>query len=175
LSRCPIDDDLKRRITRRDVLASASALTLGASKTATGVVTAASATGTSSTAPAAPVAGAPVRLSLNENAFGCSPHAVEAIQRNLVDLPRYTESQVQSLTAEIAAKENVPAAQIVLGAVLPALGVHLGLRGGPGGQFVYSRPGYTDLILAAQQTGGTAVAVDLTSGWRMTCRESGSA
>jgi histidinol-phosphate aminotransferase len=106
-------------------------------------------------------AAGPARLSLNENAFGCSPHVAEAIQRSLVDLPRYTELDAQSLTAEIAAREGVHPQQIVLGAVLPALGVHLGLQGGPGGQFIYSQPGFTDLVLAAQQTGGTAVAIDL--------------
>ncbi len=106
-------------------------------------------------------AAGPARLSLNENAFGCSPHVVEAIRRSLVDLPRYTELEAQALTAQIAAKEGMHPEQIVLGAVLPALGVHLGLQGGPGGQFIYSQPGFTDLVFAAQQTGGTAVGVGL--------------
>jgi histidinol-phosphate aminotransferase len=86
---------------------------------------------------------------------------VEAIQRDLADLPRYTESEAQALTSQIAAREGVPPNQIVLGEVLTALGVQLGLQGGQGGQFIYSQPGFTDLVLAAQQTGGTAVAVDL--------------
>jgi histidinol-phosphate aminotransferase len=102
-----------------------------------------------------------IRLSLNENAFGCSPQAVEAIRRGLTDLARYTESDAQALTAQIAAKEGVLPEQIVIGEVLPALGLQLGLKGGPGGQFIYSQPGFTDLVLAAEQTGGTAVAVDL--------------
>jgi histidinol-phosphate aminotransferase len=102
-----------------------------------------------------------VRLSLNENPSGCSPLAVEAIRHGLTNLGRYTESDAQTLTTQIAAKERVLPEQIVLGEILPALGIQLGLKGGPGGQFVYSQPGFTDLVLAAEQTGGTAVAVDL--------------
>ena len=109
----------------------------------------------------ATVPNAHVRLSLNENAFGCSPLAVEAIRRGLTDLARYTESDAQLLTAQIAAKEGVLPEQIVIGEVLPALGIQLGLSGGPGGEFVYSKPGFTDLVLSAEQTGGTAVAVEL--------------
>src|ERR1700730_8337698 len=86
-----------------------------------------------------------IRLSLNENAFGCSPLAVEAIRRGLTDLARYTESGAQLLTTQIAAKEGVLPEQIVIGEVLPALGIQLGLSGGPGGEFVYSKPGFTDL------------------------------
>jgi histidinol-phosphate aminotransferase len=109
----------------------------------------------------ASLSGPHTRLSLNENAFGCSARVVEAIRRNLTDLPRYTESEAHALSAQIAAKEGVLPEQIVLGEVLPALGLQLGLEGGPGGQFIYSQPGFTDLVLAAQQTGGTAVGIDL--------------
>jgi histidinol-phosphate/aromatic aminotransferase/cobyric acid decarboxylase-like protein len=109
----------------------------------------------------ASLSGAHTRLSLNENAFGCSARVVEAIRRNLTDLPRYTESEAHALSAQIAVKEGVLPEQIVLGEVLPALGLQLGLEGGPGGQFIYSQPGFTDLVLAAQQTGGTAVGIDL--------------
>jgi histidinol-phosphate/aromatic aminotransferase/cobyric acid decarboxylase-like protein len=42
------------------------------------------------------VPNAHVRLSLNENAFGCSPLAVEAIRRGLTDLARYTESDAHA-------------------------------------------------------------------------------
>jgi histidinol-phosphate aminotransferase len=137
------------------LLTAGSAITVGAGTNSVGSVLA------GHVEPAVAGAAAHLRLSLNENAFGCSPRVVEAIQRNLTDLPRYTESEAQALTEQIAAKEGVSPGQIVLGEVLPALGVQLGLQGGPGGQFIYSQPGFTDLVLAAQQTGGTAVAVDL--------------
>jgi histidinol-phosphate/aromatic aminotransferase/cobyric acid decarboxylase-like protein len=72
------------------------------------------------------LSGAHTRLSLNENAFGCSARVVEAIRRGLTDLARYTESEAHALTAQIAAKEGVQPEQIVLGEVLPALGLQLG-------------------------------------------------
>jgi histidinol-phosphate aminotransferase len=86
---------------------------------------------------------------------------VEAIRRGLTDLARYTESDAQVLTTQIAAKEGVLPEQIVIGEVLPALGIQLGLSGGPGGEFIYSRPGFTDLVVAAEQTGGTVVGIEL--------------
>jgi histidinol-phosphate aminotransferase len=102
------------------------------------------------------------RLSLNENAFGCSAGAVEAIRNNLGDLSRYTERDAESLTAQIAAKEHVSSAQVVLGAgVLAALGTHLSVAAGPGGEFIYSIPGFTELVDAAEQTGGVAVGIPL--------------
>jgi histidinol-phosphate aminotransferase len=101
------------------------------------------------------------RLSLNENPFGCSPAAVEAIRNNLAGLSRYTERDAEQLTAQIAAKEGVSPQQVVLGEVLPALGTQLSVTGGPGGEFIYSTPGFTDLVEAAEQTGGTAVGVPL--------------
>jgi histidinol-phosphate aminotransferase len=101
------------------------------------------------------------RLSLNENPFGCSPAAVEAIRNNLAGLSRYTERDAELLTAQIAAKEAVSPQQVVLGEVLPALGTRLSVAGGPGGEFIYSTPGFTDLIEAAEQTGGAAVGVPL--------------
>ncbi len=101
------------------------------------------------------------RLSLNENPFGCSPAATEAIRNNLASLSRYTEHDAEQLTAQIAAKEGVSPQQVVLGEVLAALGTELSVTGGPGGEFIYSTPGFTDLVEAAEQTGGTAVGVPL--------------
>jgi histidinol-phosphate aminotransferase len=101
------------------------------------------------------------RLSLNENPFGCSPLAAEAIRSHLGGLNRYTEREAEALTAQIAAKESVAPEQIVLGEILPALGTQLGLVGGPGGEFIYSTPGFTDLVAAELQTGGTAIAIPL--------------
>jgi histidinol-phosphate aminotransferase len=112
-------------------------------------------------APATAIDAIRTRLSLNENPFGCSPAAVEAIRNNLAGLSRYTERDAEQLTAQIAAKEGVSPQQVVLGEVLPALGTQLSVTGGPGGEFIYSTPGFTDLVEAAEQTGGTAVGVPL--------------
>ena len=103
----------------------------------------------------------PVRLTLNENPFGPSPLVVPAVQGDLANLYRYTGDEAAALTAQIAAKEGVAPEQIVLGDLLEALGQHFSIRGGPGGEFIYSVPGYPALVDAAARVGGVVVAVPL--------------
>ena len=63
----------------------------------------------------------------------------------------------------IAAREGVPKEQIILGEILEPLGNHLSLQCGPGGEFIYSDPGYTALIDSAVAVGGRAIGVPLNS------------
>jgi histidinol-phosphate aminotransferase len=112
----------------------------------------------SSAATPAPIG---ARLSLNENPFGSSPRVVEALRGSLHDLSRYTEREAELLTGQIAALEKVTAEHVVLGEILSALGVQLSVAGGPGGEFIYSTPGFTDLVAAAEQAGGVAVGIPL--------------
>src|SRR6185437_15558162 len=100
-------------------------------------------------------------LSLNENPFGPSPSAVQAIKAHLNGLSRYTGDELTELTGTIAAREQVAADQIVLGEILNVLGLYLSANGGPGGEFVYSTPGYTALVDAVAPAGGTVVGVPL--------------
>src|ERR1019366_8121114 len=101
------------------------------------------------------------RLSLNENPYGPSPSAVAAIQREFQNLCRYTGAEFDGLVAAIAAREGVPQEQIILGEILEPLGTYLSLQGGPGGEFIYSDPGYTALIDSAVAVGGRAIGVPL--------------
>jgi histidinol-phosphate aminotransferase len=101
------------------------------------------------------------QLSLNESPFGPSPGAVEAIQHELPRLFRYTGDELDALIGEIAQRESVAREQVIIGEVLEPLGIHLSLAGGPGGEFLYSDPGYTALIDAAAAVGGKPVAVPL--------------
>jgi histidinol-phosphate aminotransferase len=103
------------------------------------------------------------RLSLNENPYGPSPAVVAAIQREFSNLCRYTDAEYDGLVGLIAAREGVPKEQIVLGEILEPLGTYLSLQGGPGGEFIYSDPGYTTLIDAAVAVGGRAIGVPLNS------------
>ena len=107
-----------------------------------------------------PAAG-PVRLSLNENPFGPAPGVVDALRAEFSNLCRYTGAEYAALVALIAARENVPVGQVILGEILEPLGTHLSQAGGPGGEFIYSDPGYTALIDTAVAVGGRAVAVPL--------------
>lgn len=117
------------------------------------------ATGTASGATAS---GKLIRLSFNENPYGPSKLATEAIQRELSQVIRYgDESASDALVAQIAAYEKLPATQIVPGEVLDACGLHLGTEGGPGGEFIYSTPGYLALVDATSHVGGVSVPVPL--------------
>ena len=104
-----------------------------------------------------------VKLSLNENPYGPPPAAVAAIQREFSNLCRYTGAEYDELVGAIAARESVSKEQIILGEILEPLGTYLSLQGGPGGEFIYSDPGYTALIDSAVAVGGRAVGVPLNS------------
>ena len=100
------------------------------------------------------------RLSLNENPFGPSPLAIATVQSEFANLSRYVDKQADALTPVIVAHEQVSADQIVLGEVLEALGFHLAKQA-PGGEFIYSEPGYTAVVDAAARAGGVAIGVPL--------------
>ncbi|WP_213803891.1 histidinol-phosphate transaminase [Granulicella sp. dw_53] len=103
-----------------------------------------------------------IRLSFNENPYGPSPQVAAAVQRELTRLNRYADNAAgKHLAEEIAAYERVPVEQVVLGEILGFLGLYLGSQGGPGGEFLYSTPGYLALIDAAARVGGVGVPVPL--------------
>jgi histidinol-phosphate aminotransferase len=102
------------------------------------------------------------RLSLNENPYGPSPGVAEAVQLELNRLNRYADSQAaQRLTEQIATYEHIPVEHVVLCEILEFLGLYLSSEGGPGGEFIYSTPGYLALIDAAARVGGVGVPVPL--------------
>jgi histidinol-phosphate aminotransferase len=101
------------------------------------------------------------RLSLNENPFGPSPRALQAIREPSDELCRYADAEADVLTPAIVSLEDVSADQIVLGEILEALGLHLASDGPAGGEFIYSEPGYGALINAARPAGGVVVGVPL--------------
>ncbi len=103
-----------------------------------------------------------IRLSSNENPFGPSPLALKAIQAHPGGLYRYSGSEIGELTATISAHETIAATQIVLGEILDELGLYLSARA-PGGEFIYTEPGYTALVHAVSPAGGTVIGVPLNS------------
>jgi histidinol-phosphate aminotransferase len=103
----------------------------------------------------------PIRLSLNENPFGPAPGVIDALRREFTNLCRYTGEEYDTLVELIAAKEALPREQVILGEILEPLGTHLSQQGGPGGEFIYSDPGYTALIDTAVAVGGKAIGVPL--------------
>ena len=109
-------------------------------------------------------AGSPAvtRLCFNENPFGPSPAVAQAIARELSQVNRYADETAAAAFAEqVAAHEQVPVEQVVLGEILGLLGLYLGSQGGPGGEFLYSTPGYLALIDSAANVGSVGVGVPL--------------
>jgi histidinol-phosphate aminotransferase len=105
--------------------------------------------------------GQPIRLSLNESAYGPSPRVAEAIERSLRDVNRYPDDvHTDALIQQIAAFEKVEPSQVVLGEVLEPLGLYLARARG-GGTIVYSNPGYTALVDSSAPLGGKGVPVPL--------------
>jgi histidinol-phosphate aminotransferase len=102
-----------------------------------------------------------VRLSHNENPYGPSPRAIAAIQAHLDGLCRYVGDESDHLTKAIAARENISSEHIVLGEILDVLGLYLATEGGPGGEFIFSVPGYMALVDAVAPGGGVVVGVPL--------------
>jgi len=103
-----------------------------------------------------------VRLSLNENPYGPSPNVGRAVELEFDRLSRYADEPLaRQLAEQIAEHEHIPVEQVVLGEILDLLGLFLGSSGGPGGEFLYSRPGYLALINAAAHVGGIGVPVPL--------------
>ena len=121
-------------------------------------------------APAAPPRTAdqpPIRLCFNENPFGPSPTVAEAIARELPHINRYADATAaQAFAEQIAAYEQIPVDQVVLGEILGLLGLYLGSEGGPGGEFLYSTPGYLALIDSAANVGSIGVGVPLNAKFR---------
>jgi histidinol-phosphate aminotransferase len=65
-----------------------------------------------------------IKLSLNENAYGPSPSVGEAIRTQLGQLNRYADDSLGHRFAEqVAAYEQVPVEQIILGEILEPLGI----------------------------------------------------
>ncbi len=114
-----------------------------------------------SAAPATARQAGPIRLSLNENAWGPSPTVEPAIRAAIGRVNRYVEGEQNDLIGTIAALENVSPDQIILGEVLAPLGLQLALQGGAASRFVYSAPGYAGFTDAAGAVGGEIVGVPL--------------
>jgi len=104
---------------------------------------------------------AQIQVSLNENVFGPSKNVNDAIKHELKNINRYTAKDAEALVAQIAAKEGVDNDQIVIGELLDLLGVSLGLKYGPGSEFIYTTPGYPALVNAAARVGGKIISIPL--------------
>jgi histidinol-phosphate aminotransferase len=102
-----------------------------------------------------------VELGSNENPYGPSPAAREAIVDQLHALHRYPDPLGADLKRALAARHGVVASQILLGNGSHELLMQLGqVFAGPGEDVVFSRYGFAVFALATQAAGATMRIVD---------------
>ncbi len=97
-----------------------------------------------------------VELGSNENPYGPSPRAREAVLGVLDELHRYPDPRGGDLKRALAAKHGVETAQIVLGNGSHELLMQLAqVFAGPGDEVVLSQYGFAVFAIAAQAVGAT--------------------
>jgi histidinol-phosphate aminotransferase len=98
----------------------------------------------------------PIKLDGNENPYGPSPAARQAILASVSEAPRYADVTIETLTSQLAAHEGVAPSQIVIGAgsgeLLKIAGL-LAVTSLSGAEVVASRPTYEELPVFAQTLG----------------------
>jgi len=96
-----------------------------------------------------------IKLDGNENPYGPSPAARQAILASVGEAPRYADTTIETLTNQLAAHEGVAPSQIVIGAGSGELLKMAGLLAvaTPGAEVVASRPTYEELPVFAQTLG----------------------
>jgi histidinol-phosphate aminotransferase len=96
-----------------------------------------------------------LKLDGNENPYGPSPAARQAILASVSEAPRYADTTIETLTNQLAAHEGVAPSQIVIGAGSGELLKMAGLLAvaTSGAEVVASRPTYEELPVFAQTLG----------------------
>jgi len=102
-----------------------------------------------------------INLSLNENPFPPSKGVNESILNGFSGICRYAADDGENFQKQLSIQERVSTEQIIPGEILDLLGIYLGLKGGIGGEFIYSVPGYPALVNAAATVGGKIISIPL--------------
>jgi histidinol-phosphate aminotransferase len=106
--------------------------------------------------------GRPIRLSSNENPFGPSPAALEAIRRALPDAERYPDEAIEELMAAVARLHGVGAEQVLVGAGSgEILKWAAATFTGPGKTLVEAEPTFELLSRQTRLAGGDVTRVPL--------------
>jgi histidinol-phosphate aminotransferase len=105
------------------------------------------------------------KLSSNENPYPPLPGVLEAVQKGAESFNRYPDMGVSALTAEIAARFDVPVEHIATGT--GSVGVAqqlLQATSGPGDEVIYAWRSFEAYPIITQISGATSVRVPLTPG-----------
>jgi histidinol-phosphate aminotransferase len=97
-----------------------------------------------------------IRLDSNENPYGPGPLARAALLKSIDDGCRYADSDIAPLTDALAARDNLNAAQVILGSgsgELLHMAALLAAEAGPGGELIAAQPTFEDLEDFAEKFG----------------------
>lgn len=101
-----------------------------------------------------------VKLSSNENPFGPSPAAQEAVRRSVLELHRYPSTDHAALRAAIAEVHGLNAEQIICGVGSDEIITFLcQAYAGPGDEVIYTEHGFALYKICALAAGATPVEV----------------
>ncbi len=107
-----------------------------------------------------PGVAAPVKLSSNENPFGCSPAVGEAIRAALTKLHRYPPTDHAALRAEIGAVHGLDPERIICGVGSDEVLTWIAQAyAGPGDEVIHPAHGFLMYRIFALSVGATPVAV----------------
>ncbi|MBV2359269.1 histidinol-phosphate transaminase [Thalassococcus sp. CAU 1522] len=101
-----------------------------------------------------------IKLSSNENPFGPSPAAQEAVRRSALDLHRYPPTDHADLRAAIAAAHGLDADRIICGVGSDEILTLLcQAYAGPGDEVIHTEHGFAIYRIGAQSVGATPIEV----------------
>lgn len=100
----------------------------------------------------------PLKLSSNENPFGCSPKAVEAVAEAALTMHRYPSTDHAPLRTAIAEVHGLDAGRIICGVGSDELLTLLAMAfAGPGDEVLYTEHGFSMYRIFALSAGATPV------------------
>ncbi|MDQ6952335.1 MAG: histidinol-phosphate transaminase [Mariprofundaceae bacterium] len=100
------------------------------------------------------------KLASNENAYGPSPKAIQAMHDAILEAHRYPDGDAHALKAALADKHQLDAAQILLGnGSNEVLELVIRCFAGLGDEVIYSQHGFIVYALATQASGANRVPV----------------
>ena len=101
-----------------------------------------------------------IKLSSNENPFGPSPKAIEAVRDSAATLHRYPSTDHASLRAAIGARHGLDPARIICGVGSDeVLQFVAQAYAGPGDEVIYTEHGFSMYPIIARMAGATPVMV----------------
>ena len=113
-----------------------------------------------------PLAGHLIRIDGNENPYGPSPKAREAILASIVRAPRYADTEVDALGTQLAAAHGLPVKQVIIGTgsgELLKITALMGANAGPGGELIAAVPTYEELPAFGTRLGLTVKGIPVDS------------